>query len=185
MVVVTIVGVLATLGLVILGKHNKNARTYETLAMMQSIRIAQERWRSENLVYLNVSGGDDPQDISGVNGPWFPRDPRTAYGDVRVSFLQAAASHQNGAKWIMLNPTSNPLVYGGYKTNAGLANQNMTPAAIAIADWPGWPAPGPPGAPAEAWYVIQAITDTDMDGTVGFYMASSLNGEVYRQDEGE
>jgi prepilin-type N-terminal cleavage/methylation domain-containing protein len=177
MVVVTIVGVLATIGVVILTRHNKNARTYETLAMMQSIRVAQERWRSENLTYLNVSA-DNASDTAGQNGAWFPRDPTVSAGDVRVSFLQSAAGYgTQGTNWILLNPTSNPLVYGGYRTNAGLSNQTLPPITrIASFTWP-----TPPGP----WYVIQAIMDTDMDQEVAYYLASSFSGEVYRQDEGE
>lgn len=179
MVVVTIVGVLATLGLVILGKHQKASRTYETLAMVQSIRIAQERWRSENLTYLNVSA-QNPDDPTGQGGEWFPRNPvGSSLGDRRVSFLQAAAAHPQGQAWIMLNPTSNPLVYGGYKTNAGMSDQAMTAPEYTVAGGFSWP------AASESWYVIQAVMDTDMDGNVAYYLASSLNGEIYRQAEGE
>jgi hypothetical protein len=177
MVVVVIVGVMATLGLVILGRHQKAARTYETLAMVQSIRVAQERWRSENLTYLNVSSDDADRFDTGV---WFPRNPIGSQGDKRVSFLQSANGYGiQGVKWIMLNPTSNPLVYGGYMTNAGMADQPMKA--------PVYPPPGGFSWPtaSEPWYTIEAIMDSDTDGRVARYLASSLNGEIYRQDEGE
>lgn len=166
MVVVAIVGVLAVLGLVILGKHNRQARMHETLAMVQSIRVAQERWRAENLTYLDVSASHQ----------WFPRDP-TGVGDQRISFLQGLSSHADNGNWILLNPTSNPFVYGGFLTNAGLSNDPMTlpEETVTGLTWP--------SSPPDAWYVIQAIVDTDADGRVGFFLASSLNGEVYRQDE--
>lgn len=167
MVVVAIVGVLAVLGLVILGRHNRQARMYETLAMVQSIRVAQERWRAENLTYLDVS----------ASGTWFPRDPTGNDGDRRVTFLQGAAGHADGGNWVLLNPTSNPFVYGGFQTTAGLSNQDMTLPARTVTGLT-WPSP-----PPDAWYVIQAIVDTDNDGRVGFFLASSLNGEVYRQAE--
>jgi prepilin-type N-terminal cleavage/methylation domain-containing protein len=179
MVVVVIVGILATIGVVLLVRHQKAARTYETLAMVQSIRVAQERWRSENLTYLNVSANDS-FDPTGTGGVWFPHTPIGAEGTKRVSFLQAAASFdRQGEKWIMLNPTSNPLVYGGYKTNAGMAIQAMKAPTIVPRGGFTWP------ASADPWYTIEAIMDADGDGKVASYLASSLNGEIYRQDEGE
>ncbi|HEX2878959.1 MAG TPA: prepilin-type N-terminal cleavage/methylation domain-containing protein [Polyangiaceae bacterium] len=177
MVVVVIVGVMATLGLVVLGRHQKAARTYETLAMVQSIRVAQERWRSENLTYLNVSSNEIDRFDTGV---WFPRNPVGPQGGKRVSFLQSANAHGiQGVKWIMLNPTSNPLVYGGYRTNAGMADQAMKAPEYTPRGGFTWP------TASEPWYTIEAVMDSDADGTVATYLASSLNGEIYRQDEGE
>ena len=168
MIVVTIVGVMAVLGGVLLAGHVKQSRTHETLSMVQSIRAAQERWRSENLSYLNVSDSDT----------WFPRDPTATLGDQRMTFLRSATAHVDGANWLLLNPATSPFVYGGYQVHAGMAGTVMQPPLVAV---PGmvWP------TPTDSWYVIQAIMDMDMDGTRAFYLASSINGEIYRQDEGE
>jgi len=168
MVVVTIVTILATIAVMALGGHRNAAKTGETLAMMQSIRGAQERWRSENLLYLDVS----------LSGQWFP--PGTP-GNGRRSFMQAAASHADGLQWIWLNPTSNPAVYGAFQTRAGMAGTAMMSPLVGGSGIT-WPVAADT---KDAWYVIQGITDMDMDGHYGFFVASSLNGDVYRQDEHE
>ncbi|HTM43315.1 MAG TPA: prepilin-type N-terminal cleavage/methylation domain-containing protein [Polyangiaceae bacterium] len=166
MVVVVIVGILAVLGVVMLGSHQKQARTYETLAMVQSIRAAEERWRSENLSYLDVS-----------HHGWFPHDP----DGTRKTFLQAGSAHGDANNWILLNPTSNPFVYAGFVVNAGMPGDNISSTVTLAHTVVGlhW------DTPPDNWYVIQAIMDNDNDGDEAYYLASSFNGEVYRQNEGE
>src|SRR5690349_13572444 len=51
--VVVITGVLATLAFASLRAHVSAAWGAEALNMMQSIRAAEERWRSEHMMYLD------------------------------------------------------------------------------------------------------------------------------------
>ncbi len=37
----------------------------------------------------------------------------------------------------------------------------------------------------EPWYVIQALGDIDDDGSVSYFLASSLNGELFSQNDTE
>src|SRR5690606_8311590 len=55
MVVVAIVGVLATIGITLFRKHVDSSRSIEAINMIQSIRAAHERWRAETQRYLRVS----------------------------------------------------------------------------------------------------------------------------------
>jgi prepilin-type N-terminal cleavage/methylation domain-containing protein len=169
MVVVVIVGIIAMIGIMVLRKHLKEAHTVEALSTIQGIRAAQERWRSENLLYKNVS----------IDKDWYPRDPTSANGDRRTPFFVAAGDHSDGARWLELNPSNPGLVYGGYLTSADVAGKAMTLPAFPVLPGLTWP------TPVETWYTIQAIMDIDADGTPAYYLASSLNGEVYRRDEGE
>lgn len=171
MMVVVITGVLASLGFAALNKHVSAAWGAEALNMVQSIRAAEERWRSEHMMYLNVSSSDDA---------WYPRDPTAAdKKNTEQSFFSAPGGDAvDNEAWLLLRPTVTGAVRFGYMVNAGPAGATMTPAARGPVM--AWPSP-----PLDNWYVIQAMGDTDWDGTISFYVASSLSGEVFSQNHGE
>lgn len=169
MVVVTIVGILSVVMVRSLTKHADASRTVEALTMVQSVRAAQERHRAMNLVYLDVSQSDT----------WYPRNPIPAgIGRDRMAFYLPDGAHPDGERWVSLNPTVGGPVQFGYMTRSGLAGETMTEPAVAVPElvWP---------ATTDAWYVIQAVADADGDGDFAYYLASSVNGEVYRANEGE
>lgn len=171
MTVVVIAGVLAAIAFASLRQHVSAAWGAEALNMVQSIRAAEERWRSEHMMYLDVSTDDS----------WYPRDPRGAPRNSRQAFYYAPEddTHEDGDEWLQLRPTAPGPVRFGYLVNAGPADVNMTAAA----------APGPaatwPTPPRDNWYVIQAIGDPDGDGVVSYYRASSLDGDVFAVNHGE
>ena len=163
MVVVVIMGTLAAVGFASLRKQVNSAWQAEGLTMVQSIRAAEERWRSEHMMYLNVSHPDE----------WYPSDPRDVRGQLRAFYLVPGSGvHVDQALWLQLRPTVTGDVRFGYLVNAGYAGGTMTVPS----------APGPdvtwPTSPPDNWYVIQAIGDTDGDGGCVYYRASSLDGEV-------
>lgn len=170
MTVVVITGILATLGFASLRKHVRAAAATEALNVVQSIRAAQERYRSEHMMYLDVS----------ASGDWYPRDPRTAARDTEQAFYYAPddETHEDNLAWLELRPTVPGPVRFGYIVNAGPAGAAMTAAVL-----PGpavtWP------TPTDNWYVIQAVGDIDWDGRASYYRASSLDGDVFTQDHGE
>jgi prepilin-type N-terminal cleavage/methylation domain-containing protein len=175
MVVVIIAGVLGTVGIGAMRQHLRASRSAEALAMIQSIRAAQERYRATHMAYLNVSTAGD--------AGWYPRDPRPSgagNGDRRVVFLSplAGATHSDNTNWLTLSPAVSGPVQFGYKVNAGFPGQTMTAPAEAVAGLT-W------AATTEPWYVVQAIADSDQDGTVAFFIASSLSDTVYSTREGE
>ncbi len=170
MVVVVIAGILAIVGVTALNKHLMASRGIEALAMIQSIRSAQEAHRALNGTYLDVS-----------RAGWFPRDPsQNGVGKFKTTFYSTSGEggHADNARWLELNPTVSGPVLAGYRTNAGLPGEAMTEPARSVESlqWPD---------ATEPWYVIQAIADTNGDGSVAFFLASSLNGEVYRSGEYE
>lgn len=170
MVVVVIAGVLIMVAVQSLRTHVKSARSVEVHGMVQSIRAAQERYRSLNGRYLDVSSGTN----------WYPRDPGllTSRGS-KVSFHPGGGSaHPDRSRWLDLSPTVAGPVRFGYHTTAGLAGDAMTAPLVAVSDFT-W------STPTEPWFVIQAIADADEDGVLSFHLASSLNGELYVQNEGE
>jgi prepilin-type N-terminal cleavage/methylation domain-containing protein len=171
MVVVAIAAGLAVAAIAAMNAQISSSQSIEGLTMVQSIRAAQERHRSEHGLYLDVS----------VAGGFYPDDPATTNaGSSKRNFLFAVGddSHPDNARWVELLPTTSGPVRFGYLVNAGLPGAAMTATAYDVEglEWP----------PAnEPWYVIQAVSDLDEDGVLGYYVASSLNGEVFREREGE
>jgi type II secretory pathway pseudopilin PulG len=170
MTVVVITGILATVGFAALRGRVSAARGAEALNMVQSIRAAQERWRSEHMMYLNVSTGTS----------WYPRDPTATssrYKDQAFFYPPGDGTHTDNTRWLLLRPTAPGAVRFGYLVNAGNAGDAMTaPARGPAVAWP---------ATTSNWYVIQAIGDADWDGTVSYYRASNIDGEVFTLEHGE
>jgi prepilin-type N-terminal cleavage/methylation domain-containing protein len=172
MAVVVIMGILATLGMVALGRHRSAAKGIEALAMVESIRAAQERWRSENMMYFNVTTNA---------GGWYPRDPRpAAERDTVQSFYYppGTGDHADNDRWLALRPTVTGAVLFGYRTNAGHPGTNP-PAPqdnMVAVTYP---------ATTQAWYTIEATGDVDWNGTASYYLATSFNNTVVRVNDGE
>lgn len=169
MVVVLIVGILATIGIVSLKEHVVSSRSIEALAMIQSIRAAEERYRAENLVYL---------DVTDTTNEWYPVDPASDPGRKKYAFFRSADGDALAGRWQLLNPTLFGPVEFGYKVNAGAPGEAMTPITTegGALSWP---------VPVEPWYVIQARGDVDDDTKASYFVASSLRADVYRENESE
>ncbi len=166
MVVVAMVGILAALGVAGIRSYVIRSRAAEATAMIQAIRAAQERFRSESGAYLNVSNSQDD---------WWPR--RTNLDEALVSW-RGSVVDATSQRWDLLAirapgqgvrfqyttragppgvaigtaaPLANPAAAGAFSTTA-LANQN--------------------------WYVIEARGDADGDGKFVFLSAASFNALV-------
>lgn len=166
MVVVVIVGVLAAIGVMTFRKHVFSSRSVEALAMIQSIRVAQEGWRAEHMTYLDVSTTMDST------------YPMATPGKTLHHWNQSSGA--DFARWQLLNPSAPNPVQFGYTTKAGPPFTAMVNPSSGAQ--PGWPAAA---QVTEPWYVIQAKGDTNADGTFAYFVAASLNGEVFRENEGE
>ena len=174
MVVVVIVGILGTIGVSSFRSHAFGSKTTEALAMIQSIRAAEERWRAENLMYLNVSQA----------GTWYPTMP---VGRTRSPFYVPGGTcgiplpNTDDCRWKLLNPTSIGSTGFGFMVTAGPPSTPMTPpdSKARPSDWNGWP------TNADHWYVIQAIADANSDGVYAKFVASSIRGDVFRENEGD
>lgn len=166
MVVVVLVGILATVGVVMFRQWVFHTRSVEAFGMVQSVRVAQERWRSEHGAYY---------DVSTTMASWYP----TATPSRKLWHWDQAAGNDHD-RWMMLNPTISGPVQFAYVTKAGAPFSALP--VVATASQPGWPAANTVTVP---WYVIQAMGDTDADGVMSYYVAASFNGEILRENEGE
>jgi type IV pilus assembly protein PilA len=166
MVVVVIVGVLAVIAVVAIRSYMFAARANEAAAMIQSIRAAQEAYRAETNTYL---------DVSDSMKTWHPdRTP----DQNRVAFTPDTSAQ--GLRWRLLDPSApGEGVRWVYVTKAGPAGS--TPVDFeGLKDKPVWGGPQP-----RAWYVIEAMGDTDGDGHAVYMAASSVTGAVYDESAGD
>lgn len=163
---VVITGVLSMLAMVGFQRHMQQARGGEAIAVIQAIRGAQESYMAENKAYLNVSATS-----GGVQ--WYPRlVPNKAVS------AWSNSSHPDYLRWRQLAPSVNAKVMFSYLTNAGVPGTKMPALQVA--------APTPTTVQPSDWYVIQASGDVDGDGTRFWrYVASSTNGELFIENEGE
>jgi prepilin-type N-terminal cleavage/methylation domain-containing protein len=170
--VVVIVGILATIGVSSFRKQIYGSKTTEALAMVQSIRAAEERWKAENLRYLNVS----------KDGNWYPSAPvpRTKRAFFNAGNCLPAPDPSEDCRWKLLNPTVTGPVEFAYMVNAGGPSETMT-TPHSNARPTGWTSWGTSAPNQEPWYVIQAIGDADGDGKFSKFVASSLRGDVYQE----
>jgi len=163
MVVVTLVGIFATLGIVSFRKQVFGSKTSEALAVVQAIRAAQEAYRSENQVYL---------DVTTDSANWYPSNQ---FGEDRLAWR--VNTHTDLDRWNALNVQVTTPVLFRFLVDAGVPGQ--APPALVMSNPPTLPTPSDP------WYVIQARADYDEDDTYCDVAAWSQSREIAVQDEGE
>ncbi|MFZ5891523.1 MAG: type IV pilin protein [Myxococcota bacterium] len=163
MVVVTLVGILAAIGIASFRKQVRASKTSEASSVVQAIRGAEEAFRSENQLYLDVSSP----------GSWYPTK---GIGPVVATWEQKA--HTDLAAWQRLGVRVTQPVQFGYMVNAGRAGDNfpklnLTDTSVNL------------GKPTDVWYVIQARADYDNDGVFCNVLAASHTPELFVENEGE
>lgn len=166
MVVVAITGVLATIGVMLVQAHFRDSKMLEAVAVIQSIRVAEEERRSEGGSYLDCS--------TTVGAPWYPTSPDADQHPWRNT------AHADWARWKQLGVTRPDGTRYGFLVRAGDPGTEL-PAPQTVSK-PTWPVAADLTAP---WYVIQAAGDNDQDGTLNLVVAASFNGELYVENEGE
>ena len=165
LVVIAIVGVLSTIGITLFREHVRSGRAIEAFGMIQSIAAAQERWRAESQRYL---------DVSSSLTTYYPR----ATPDTEIDPWEAA-THDDFANWRKLNVTHPGMVQCVYTTVAGNAGTDPNVDGFTAMSLPDF------GVQNEPWYLIHAKSDLDGDSHFGYFMVSSITGEVHVKDQGE
>jgi len=180
MAVVVIIGILAVTGVSYFRRHAQASKVTEAQAMIQSIRAAEERYYAENRQYLSTIPGANPLPACASPAGLYPASPD---GARRPFYLPKDATDNNNALWWLLRPTTSGLVQFGYAVKAGPASSvTRIPLPPDIASQPN---PPTMPMPTDSWYVVEAIANNDRDGVCRVVAGSSLNGEVYVQNEGE
>lgn len=174
LVVVAMVGVLAAIGMVGYRKYMNAAGIAEPKAVIQGIRGAQESYKAEMLVYLNVSQGN----LNSLYPGGTLSDRKRAWDD---------PSHADYANWQRLNVTTDGAVRFGYAVVAGVGTAfGITPnSRFTFQDLPSSPLEDPNFAPNGPWYVIQAVGDRDGDGDLALLLTTSTMPGIYWENDTE
>jgi type IV pilus assembly protein PilA len=172
MAVVAIVGILAALGVATLSKRARESNVTNAIVVVKAIGVAQEVYRAQNQVYLNVSS---------VNTAWYPS--ATIRANQRASFWAAAANAET-ASWRRLAPDVRQPVQFGFLANAGLPG--TAPSGFLATDFAGKVTlPTGAGSDAEPWYLIQARADADNDSIPSGVVAVNWTPQILTFDDGE
>jgi type IV pilus assembly protein PilA len=152
MVVVVIVGVLATLAVVGYRRLVTSSHVSEATNMVSNIRVAQEGYHAETQQYANISA-------SVLTGPWYPN--ATPTGRVVTAWGGTCGGQCiSGMDWSMLPLHVDGPVLFGYATTAGPANTAPPDNGFQV-NGATMNAPNPSLAD---WYMVGAVCDLDADG---------------------
>ncbi len=166
MIVVAIIGVLATIAVVSYRSLIASSHTSEATQMVNAIKVAQEAYHAEVGTYVSVSGNLDTDFC-----PTHPAAP------TKVPWDSTCGTGAN-KPWSTLPVNSNGPVLFGYATIAGLAGATMTMPSGMLST------PAPPTTTAD-WYVAAAKGDMDGNGVFCTVVGTSLARDIYIDREGE
>ena len=171
MIVVAMIGVMASLAIVGYKKYLNAAQASEAKAMIQGIRAGEEAYKSEMLVYLSCSKSLTD---------YYPHNPTVTQNDSKMNWVQPSDAKYTSATdgWQLLNVSSDGPVRFGYAVVAGVGP--TAPPPLAGYKTPlVWPLINP-GIP---WYVVQAANQRSPTAKVVQFVSSSLSGEIYGEND--
>ena len=151
MMVVVIVGVLASLAVVGYRKLVTSSHVSEATNMVQNIRAAQEGYHAETLQYANISA-------SVVTGPFYPSNAPT--GRQVTGWGAPCTGCLAGMDWSLLPLHVDGPVLFGYATTAGPANTSPADGSVTVnGQLIQFPNPS-----TVDWFIVSAMCDLDGDG---------------------
>jgi len=172
--VVIIVGVLATLAVFGVRKYILSSKTSEAISMMASIKSAEEAFKAETFIYLNVSTdfGD---------GNFYPSNqsthPASKYG--KFAWPNGSGSDPE-KKFAMLGVQPDGPVLFTYAVVAGGPGDSAPSLPTSKQDF------GFPPTATQPFYV--AVAKADLGGKLGrftYVLSHSYSSEIYVENEGE
>jgi type IV pilus assembly protein PilA len=168
MVVVAIVSILATLAIYGVTKYTRSAKASEATDTLGAIRVAEEVYRQETFVYLDVSQGS----LSNLHPKMTPDGNKHDFGGDGDDAELAARFRELGVE------TSGP-VYFSYGVVAGRSGDAFPEVPTEKTDF------NFPAKASEPFYVAIAKGDLDGDGEFSYFLTHSLSTEIYMEKEGE
>jgi type IV pilus assembly protein PilA len=174
MIVVVIIGVLASLAIVGYRKLITSSHVSEATNMVQNIRVAQEGYHAETQQYASIS-------LSIATGPYYPQANPTAV--LETAWGAACTVCAPGMDWSMLPLHVDGPVLFGYATTAGPANTGPGDKSVTVnGQVLAFPQPS-----TTDWFIVSAMCDLDNDGKLpntNVYTTSWAN-QVYVDSEGD
>jgi type IV pilus assembly protein PilA len=172
MIVVAIIGVLAALAVYGVRRYVLAAKSAEAIEIINNIRAAQEQYKDERFIYLDVSSVDS------ASGSFFPFASKAAL----KNSVRAWSTGSTGVagKWAELGIFPSAPVRFGYACAAGqTANAVPTQSVLGTSKSLNYPASAP------NWYVVRAAADHDGDGKIALFVGSNFTDEIYGESETE
>ncbi len=170
MVVVAMVGILATLAVYGVKKYLNSSKSAEAIQMIGSIKAAQESYRSETFNYLDVSGAKTLP----ASPSYATFYPTTTPSNKAVQWGDTSTAQ--GANFQTLGVTADAPVRFTYGCAANVSG-TVAGAGMTVANWPAT-SPGP-------WYVVRAASNLDGDTTYSNFVSASFVGQIFIDKEGE
>jgi type IV pilus assembly protein PilA len=167
MIVIVIIGILATVASVSVKKYIASSKTSEAIHMIGAIKAAQETYKDETFTYLNVSPGLDSA------SDFYPSNPSP--GQKKMNF---AGSGTGQAGWEALGVREDAPVLFVYACTAGAAGTKPTGTGsdITVTNWPS-------ASSTRPWYVVKARGDLDGDGVNTVFITGSFAGEIFSAND--
>ena len=169
MVVVVIIGVLASVATYGVTKYLRSAKSTEAFDMINMLKAAEESYRDERMVYLDVSAGS--------LGNSHPRT--TPSGNTKYSWEGDGDNAAVAQNFKRLGVSASGPVHFVYAAVAGTAGSSFPSLPTAKQDF------NFPGTATAPYYVILGKADLDGDSVFQYALSHSLTTEVYIEGEGE
>ena len=169
MIVVVIVGILATLAVVGYRQLIQSSHVTEATNNVQSIRVAQEAYHAETQQYAKVS--------TDLTASWYPQNAPTGR---LVTQWGGVCSKCVGSGWTVLPVHIDGPVMFGYSTTGGTTGDTAPglPTAMASVTLP--------SPITNDWFVIDAMCDLDGNGSPYTYvLTTSWSNQVFTFNEGQ
>jgi type IV pilus assembly protein PilA len=170
MITVAIIGILASLAVYGVGKYIRSSKSGEATTMIGAIKAAQEAYKAETFLYLDVSGVNNINDLSTFYPTNDPDDQLRGWGDVSTNV---------GRAWRSLGVNPGGPVRFTYGCAAGTAAHAVSGPGTSetVENWP--------ATSSAPWYVVRAVGDLDDDGTESVFVSASFTGQIIIEREGE
>lgn len=162
-IVVAIVGILAVIAVVGYRKYTLYTKITEAQGNISGIKIAQEDYRAEKGVYLNI----------GTSTTWCPA--AAGVSDKKVGWDSQCGA--GAAKWEQLPVHIDGVVQFQYQTLAGPSA--FDGSSVSFVNWTGANANVP-------WFLVHARCDLDGQGAPDTQLAtSSFSNQIFSDAEGQ
>jgi type IV pilus assembly protein PilA len=167
MVVVIIMGVLATLAVYGVRKYVFSSKTTEAIHMIGSIKSAEESYRAETFRYVGKA--------TLAEATYFPGGP----GRYKTDWNNTGHIDYS-AVWGPLGVVSDSPVIFGYKVAADTGALKAPPANCTNVSWGsrGTDNTGP-------WYIVEAAADQNGDNNLSCFTSCSVTGEIFSVNDDE
>lgn len=189
MIVVSIVGILAALAIYGMRRYSQAAGAGEATAMLQSMRGAQEAFKSENLMYGGCTANSPAPSLVNVlaEGDTYPRvlgDLNSA-GSKKVQWGQNSAVDNVHACFRTVGVRADGPVRFTYGMLAGTPSSSNVNVGLPAGGAKFTNPPSPLPAPREPWYVLVAYGNRDEDDIMARASTTSISNTVYVEEETE